>query len=208
MPGHWNSACLTLRHSQGLYGLRLNINGEVVWEVREAEFNTTTSNIVLMNIKEPEREDDFVDYCPLHGAVTDLNLWDRGLTDQQISDWMTCEAEAGGNLVSWETAELKIRDLKLGHVERTETCLSRTNKTYLAFNEKKQFGEILKFCQNIGGEMAVVTGEQSYHHILSTGVSHGDFFTGFTDRDVEAEFSTRCRGVADASSLMPWFFMT
>ena len=148
--------------------------------------------MVLMNIREPETEDDYVDHSPLHGAVTDLNLWDRGLSDQEISDWMTCQAEAGsgGNIVSWETAELTVRDLQLGHVERTETCLSRTTTTYLAFNEKKEFGEIVRFCQNIGGEMAVVTGDQSYQQILRTGVSHRDFFTGFTDRQLEAEFST------------------
>ena len=205
-PGRWNSACLTLTNSRGLYGLRLNINGEVVWEAWGTKLNTT-SNFVLMNTREPETEDDYcsVNHCPLHGAVTDLNLWDRGLTDQQISDWMSCqaEAEAGGNIVSWETAELNIRELSLGHVERTETCLSRTNKNYLVFNERREFGEIVKFCQNIGGQMAVVTEEQSYHQILQSGVSPGDFFSGYTDRELEGRWVSVITG-SPPPPWLPW----
>ena len=44
-------------------------------------------NIVLMNSPYVE---------PHHGAMTDVNIWKRILTEQEQSDWMFCKTETGG----------------------------------------------------------------------------------------------------------------
>ena len=108
---------------------------------------------MLMNSRpDPER-------LPMHGAVTDVNIWRGTLTQAQISDWMFCEREETGGdsdlLLGWETAELRITGLHTFQLNRSETCAARSNKTIRAFNHIKDFDETSRFCQNIGGVMAV-----------------------------------------------------
>ena len=44
---------------------------------------------------------------PHHGAVTDLNIWDRILSEEEESDWVFCKTETGGgNVISWQSAHL------------------------------------------------------------------------------------------------------
>ena len=56
---------------------------------------------------------------PNHGAMTDVNIWDRVLSEQEQADWMFCKTEtSGGNVVSWGSAQLNITGLITGLVTR------------------------------------------------------------------------------------------
>ena len=44
---------------------------------------------------------------PMNGYVTDLNIWDRRLTQSEIRRWTQCNYNEFGKTVSWE-------DMKLG----------------------------------------------------------------------------------------------
>ena len=43
---------------------------------------------------------------PMSGAITNLNMWDRELSRNEIIDWSTCNSSMIGNIISWETAVL------------------------------------------------------------------------------------------------------
>ena len=93
-------------------------------------------NIVLMN--SPWKE-------PHHGAVTDVNIWDRILSSQEQSDWMFCETETGGNVVSWGSAQLNITGLNTDLVNREQTCPGHQNIThFMAFNTTLNFHDSIR----------------------------------------------------------------
>ena len=52
----------------------------------------------LMNDRDPT--------SPMSGAITNLDMWDRELSQNDIIDWSTCNSSSFGNIVSWETAVL------------------------------------------------------------------------------------------------------
>ena len=82
---------------------------------------------------------------PHHGAMTDVNIWDRILSEQEQSDWMFCKTETGGNVVSWESAQLNITGLNTDLVNREETCPGPQNITHLmAFNTKLNFHDSIR----------------------------------------------------------------
>ena len=82
---------------------------------------------------------------PHHGALTDVNIWDRVLPQQEQSDWMFCKTETGGNVVSWESAQLNITGLNTGLVNKEETCPGPQNITQLmAFNIKLNFQDSIR----------------------------------------------------------------
>ena len=129
---------------------------------------------------------------PSHGALTDVNLWDSVLTDQEISDWMTCETETSGNVVSWDTAELIITDLISTEVERRKTCLKRKNSIFMAFHQKSNFYETQKLCKDLGGEIGVTEDEEAYRMMTKAveevSQDYEYFFSGYTDRNKESNW--------------------
>ena len=82
---------------------------------------------------------------PYHGALTDVNIWDRILPEQEQSDWMFCKTETGGNVVSWESAQLNITGLDTDLINREETCPGPQSITHImAFNTKLNFHDSIR----------------------------------------------------------------
>ena len=82
---------------------------------------------------------------PHHGSMTDVNIWDRILSENELSDWMFCIAETGGNVVSWESAQLNITGLNTDLINREETCPGPQNIThFMAFNTKLNFQDSIR----------------------------------------------------------------
>ena len=46
---------------------------------------------------------------PMNGYVTDLNIWDRRLTQSEIRKWTQCNSNEFGRTVSWEDMKLGIK---------------------------------------------------------------------------------------------------
>ena len=131
---------------------------------------------------------------PHHGAMTDVNIWDRILPEQEQSDWMFCKTETGGNVVSWESAQLNLIELKTDLITREETCPVPENRTHLmAFNTRKSFSDSVRFCQQLDGQIAVVTDEETFLRMWRAFAEvcqpeeggEFNFFTGHTDHEVE-----------------------
>ena len=130
---------------------------------------------------------------PHHGSMTDVNIWDRILSENELSDWMFCIAETGGNVVSWESAQLNITGLNTHFVKREETCPLPQNITHnIVFNQNFNFFESVKLCNKLGGQIAVASDEeaaklmnQTFAETCEGGTS---FFTGYTDSEVEGQW--------------------
>ena len=93
VPGQWNSACILMDKPRGYYGVFMN--DEKVLEF--SDFTTDYSSpIPLLNGR-----------ClcaPLHGAMTDLNVWDSVLEEEQLLNWTRCGP--GGNIIDWRSGNL------------------------------------------------------------------------------------------------------
>ena len=181
-PDTWNTACLTLSAPGRHYQVRLN--GQVMGRVkgyRGEHREARGENIRLMN------SGGAWDWFPLHGAVTDLAVWDRILNNTELTAWERCE-EVGpgpGNIVSWDSVELTLRNIAESTVSRSELCEAATARENIqAFSNKNDFDGSQRFCQSMGAKIAVAEDGGSFNLMKRTQskvCDAGWFYAGYTE---------------------------
>ena len=169
---------LTFSSSKPRGFVKVNINGELVAETDTytgfyQEQDRHEHNIVLINNKGQS-----------HAAITDVNVWRRILSVQEIKEWQYCRTEPEGKVINWDTADLIMSAMNVSQLNGKETCLKTpAEKKYISFNIGRNFDETGRFCRNIGGAFAVARDEQSSEEISrtfgQTCQGRRMFFTGF-----------------------------
>ena len=96
-PGVWNSIFITF--SRQFNQLKLFVNGNLLRSIDTVLDLGERVDISLMN----DHQDPS---WPLSGAVTNFNVWDRILTEQEMKEVSKCESILRGNLVNWDTTNL------------------------------------------------------------------------------------------------------
>ena len=92
-PGEWNTFCVTASISGAL--LTVIINGEKMAESDKygGFYQNIDRNILLMN--------NFnFGPNPFHGAVSDVNVWSRLLSEEEILAWSLCQRDIPGPVLS------------------------------------------------------------------------------------------------------------
>ena len=54
--------------------------------------------------------------------MTDVNIWNRSLSQSKVEQWSRCELGAGGNLLDWNTAQWEAVGLQELGLEKQEVC--------------------------------------------------------------------------------------
>ena len=148
----WTTFCVAVSSRERFY--RTVINGEKVYETRNltTSHKKDSSNVFLMNMKAGTEQ--------TYGAVTDLNIWDRALSDEELHSWSRCKLEDGGNVINWTNASLRVVGYKKVKKQRTEICQQPQEDSavdYVSFEILLGYQETKSFCRKLGGEMAVTT---------------------------------------------------
>ena len=123
----------------------------------------------------------------MRGEMSEVNVWDRILTDEVMRDVETCREEMEGNVVSWEQSLIQVNNLTVSERDRAEVC-SHEKLVYISFPTKKNLEDSIIFCKKIGGDLAVASDEEKLSKIVSAyNVSrsflkkfeNNRFYTGF-----------------------------
>ena len=195
MPGTWNSICLRLCASCNQS--QVWFNGETILSNQHysGHHKTDNSNIQVMGRYFPANGQVEAGYWfSVFGAMTDVNIWNRGLSQSEVEQWSRCELGAGGNLLDWTTAQWKAVGLLDNEVDLIEICnkkKTRKNNHYMAFQNKMDFHSTEEFCHALGGEMAVASDNATMQKMLYAIRSmqqrqkYARFYMGFTDRQNE-----------------------
>ena len=87
-PGLWNSVCVSASASLGLFSVNIN-DGEIRFRTEQYDGYHTKhhTNIQLMG------HSDTV--YPMRGAVTDVNVFSRILSEEEVEDWARCGGQSG-----------------------------------------------------------------------------------------------------------------
>ena len=74
-----------------------------------------------------------------------------------------------GNIMDWNSMELKINELEIIELDKQEVCLQRDSKKEIqGFWVKKNFDSTVRLCRNFGGEMAVAEDRESFTAMVMT----------------------------------------
>ena len=200
-PGEWNSACVVVA-SGPLSRFRVIINGETALEI--SNYTGLYSrlgggkNLVLMN------DGGYWGGEPMHGAVTDVNVWPRDLSEAELEDWAQCRETAPGRMVAWQEARLELKLLRVENINISLVCGPREQTSFFtAFNARINFQETIEFCGKIGGKIAVARDKETLSLMIQsfneTCDPAGLFYTGHTDRETEGRWEEATTG-----NLLDW----
>ena len=144
------------------------------------------TGLVLMN-KE-------VEYYPHHGAITDLNVWSRALTDQEIGDWQHCKKDPEGITLSWDNLQFTVRGLNVSEIDRNETCREEGTKKFIASDRTIGFDKTERLCRALGGEIAVARDPESLERMsrafeASCQEGEEEFYGGYRREDLHSPWT-------------------
>ena len=152
----------------------------------------------------------------MFGSLTDINIWDSILSLEEIKQWKSFSPSVrgdivtdwllnvfyhmSGNVVDWNTATWNAENLQEIELE-LETIQEESYKSssYQVFitERRKNFADSLKFCQDIGGVLAVAESNMNLTEMIET-VERKDcggiFWTGWTDEREEGQFVSAVTG--------------
>ena len=157
-PNAWIPFCITLDVENKTY--RTFVNNEIVFEtyVYNGTHLANDMNIILMNsrmIETGNYDNHFI--TPFHGQLTDINIWDRILSNEEVDTWSEC-GQVSGKYLDWSNAKVDHSPhIIISNID--EVCEGRKVSKFIAFDYLLQFKDSLKFCQNLGGEVAVAEDE-------------------------------------------------
>ena len=101
---------------------------------------------------------------PMEASITDVNIWRRVLTPDQIKRWSQCTNKEGGDFINWETSDISADGVATHDVEKTDICHSK-QIVYMAFENKLSFAETNQFCPMLNGEVATANDHHSANRI-------------------------------------------
>ena len=137
----------------------------------------------------------------MFGQITDVNIWDNVLTEEEIINWMTCLYSSGGNVINWEQESWTETGLEESTIEDQQVCSSNDNRTTMIIFPSKtfDFDSTAEYCRLLGGNIAVsntrelsksmfkLLHEEKYHCKNNMYSGHTDLFANRTFVDANTE---------------------
>ena len=143
-PNVWNTVCWTYDHPTTKLTVFVN-NQTVEFPFIASIYYFPQAKMEIFFLNSKERNHSFP------GAVTDIHLWSRVLSESEVRAWADCGSESGGDLLDWSSAQLNITGLSQFPAERDEICGRKSRKKIIAaFNRRLDFYHSVKFCTNFG----------------------------------------------------------
>ena len=176
-PNEWRSVCMSGSSVSQSWNITFDGRKSVSFEYNSYH-NRSPENIVLMNVMEG------FPHGPLHGAVSDLQVWSRLLQEEELQQWLHCRSDLVGNYLNWATLHLNITGLHTWYWDKDDICSKENSKEkYFHFEHKINFEETRQFCKNLGGEIATVDSSEKYEEMFE-GLLGGDgdcsyIYTGY-----------------------------
>ena len=100
-PNTWNSLCLKVTSTSTV----IKLNGEAFIIHKNDNSGSAFSdygNYRFMN-------DPYHKVAPMYGAITDLNVWNRILSEEESENWMNCTIQTEGDVFSWQNSSQHIQ---------------------------------------------------------------------------------------------------
>ena len=159
----WNKFCISADVKGKSY--KIVMNGDIVFKANEYDGQHIQSkgNIFLLN-GYSYREDIFA--YPFKGEITDVNIWDTILKENEIENWSKCITNETGNVLDWSTAEFNLNNVSLKEIERQTICENPVTESFIAFSDQINFAQSIKFCENLGGSIAEAKNKEDLKNIL------------------------------------------
>ena len=181
-PDTWNSFCLKVNSTRAV----INLNGEtfIIHKDECSSFSaySDSNSYIFMNSEA----------SPMYGAITDLNVWNMILSDDESENWMNCTSQREGNVFSWQNSSqhIELTGLKKVSDSSDNTCLDKTSHLIVG-KEIFNFEGTLNYCNKVGN-LVVISSKEIAHKVNKTlelfAPDSYFVYTGHTDIEEEGRW--------------------
>ena len=134
----------------------------------------------------------------LRGEMSDVNVWNRILKDEEVDAFNQCES-LEGNVVSWSHASLDIVNLDQSEVDKSQVCYKPAER-YRSFLNQENYWDSQTFCHKVGGKMAEARDEKTLDQMVSAFTAlqvyerAENFYSGHSDQEKEGTWEGAVSG--------------
>ena len=156
-PNTWNTFCITLDALNKTYKTYLNDLLIFETDTYPQTHKTNDQNMILMNSYSVTGNYENRYITPFNGKLTDINIWCRILSEKERRNWSSCTGNTeNGDFLDWYNATIE-KSPEIDEIEENinEVCEGPKSSKHIAFNHSLAFEESVKFCENVGGILAV-----------------------------------------------------
>ena len=182
----WNTVCLSLSTKVRTFNVILNGKNVLRAKIQKHIINDNqiirmerdllkTINIFgfelsdLMVKERVKREEDRKFYLSLFGKITDVNVWNNVLPEEEILMWENGNETIKGNVVKWDINEWDTVGLTEEIVEDTQIWSTDHERESMAFCGKSLgFYESIHFCNQMGGRISIADTDQNVNNIFDS----------------------------------------
>ena len=162
IPRVWNHACFVASSIKNF--VKIVVNGEVVFEdtTYQGGHENAKEDLSIMGMQGYE--------YALFGKITDVNIWNRCLQEDEVKSWTSCEKEQSGNILDWNKVEVKyLKGLEEVMLEQDEVCKEKAYSQHLIISTHlRDFEKTLLFCEDIlKGQIAIPSDNATFKQIKS-----------------------------------------
>ena len=121
--------------------------------------------------------------------ITDWNIWKETKTYYFIQDFASCQTSEEGNVLKWSSVDSKSILAINDYSQADNLCQNKFE--ILATDQKFDLENTVKFCQKLGGRVAVAKNEPSFNKMkqaLEKFESCDEFYVGYSDKDKEGDW--------------------
>lgn len=188
-PGRWHSFCIRIDNSTST--LMFNLSNGENFENKYNGKHKIQKPFLFMNNKQKT--------YPFHGSMTDINVWNYSISNEEIQKWMNCEKSLEkGKIFKWNNLsdpdyENVIIDGAKVHFESKEKiCMeNKYDERLIVGNQNYTFSETYTFCRSLGS-MAIASNNQTTNQMVDAmerfKCDRFGAFTGHTDIEEEGHF--------------------
>lgn len=141
IPGIWNHACFAASSTDMI--MKIVVNGHLVFVENNYQggHETIQDNLSIMGF-EPNHN-------PMLGRMTDVNIWNRSLSEKELRRWTSCQNDETGNILNWNTAKIKYSEgLKELVLEKNEVCrINEKSSNFIVSGHERNFDDAVAFCR-------------------------------------------------------------
>ena len=135
-----------------------------------------------------------VQFRSMFGKMTDVNIWNYSMSIDEMKSWTNCVDIKVGNVVNWETAQWRMEGVGEERIAMEEICQS-VNELALFTSPRRDFETSVKFCSNLGGNLAVADNSRNGRAMMELIMNRegecdklDTTWAGYTDIDEEGNF--------------------
>ena len=164
----WNTFCFALSMSHRKFSVF--VNGINVLSKPFVGLNMISEDLKLSSLTLMAKKPGSKFAFPLIGKITDIHIWSRDLSKEEMDNWALCLRYPIADIFSYDVDKLVIEDLHTTYEDKSSICLQRKENNSISFmipEKSFTYGQIPQYCSSLGAKMSIAHSNHKANEMLA-----------------------------------------